>query len=94
MLDSSGSVEQIYDEHVRWTVSLVEALPISADGVRVAAMQYAGKFSSEFSLGTYDNTKKIVEHLRKIQFQSGVTRTGYALKKTEGELFNEDQGAR
>lgn len=43
LLDTSGSIEQIYHEHVRWAVALVDGLPIEEDTVRVAAVQYAGR---------------------------------------------------
>lgn len=42
LLDTSGSIEQIYHEHVRWALALIEGLPIEQDTVRVAAVQYAG----------------------------------------------------
>lgn len=37
---------------------------------------------------------QIRQHLAQINFQSGVTRTGYALRKAEAELFRSDRGAR
>ncbi|KAI1725623.1 von willebrand factor type A domain-containing protein [Ditylenchus destructor] len=94
LLDTSGSIEQIYQEHVRWAVALVESLPIEQDTVRVAAVQYAGFPLTEFALGTYPNAEDIRQHLAQINFQSGVTRTGYALRKAEAELFRSDRGAR
>ncbi|TMS37174.1 hypothetical protein L596_004157 [Steinernema carpocapsae] len=94
LLDTSGSIEQIYEEHVKWTVALVNSLPIEKDAVRVAAVQYAGFPLTEFALGTYPNAQDIRQHLEQIHFQSGVTRTGYALRKAEAELFQENRGAR
>uniref|UniRef100_A0A0N5AF89 VWFA domain-containing protein n=1 Tax=Syphacia muris TaxID=451379 RepID=A0A0N5AF89_9BILA len=94
VLDTSGNIEQIYKEHVKWTVQLVESLPVRKDAVRIAALQYAGSPITEFSLGTYSNGSEVSEHLRNIEFQSGVTRTGIALRKAEAELFREDKGAR
>uniref|UniRef100_A0AC35ERF8 VWFA domain-containing protein n=1 Tax=Panagrolaimus sp. PS1159 TaxID=55785 RepID=A0AC35ERF8_9BILA len=94
LLDSSGSIEQIYHEHVRWALALVDTLPIEPDAVHVAAVQYAGFPLTEFSLGTYPKVEEIRQHLQQINFQSGITRTGYALRKAESELFLEDRGAR
>ena len=94
LLDSSGSIEQIYQEHVRWALALVDALPIEPGAVRVAAVQYAGFPLTEFALGTYPKVEDVRQHLQQINFQSGITRTGYALRKAEAELFLEDRGAR
>uniref|UniRef100_A0AC34Q8U8 VWFA domain-containing protein n=1 Tax=Panagrolaimus sp. JU765 TaxID=591449 RepID=A0AC34Q8U8_9BILA len=94
LLDSSGSIEEIYQEHVKWAVALVDALQIEPDAVHVAAVQYAGFPLTEFALGTYPSVEDIRQHLKQINFQSGVTRTGYALRKAEAELFREDRGAR
>uniref|UniRef100_A0A914ERG7 VWFA domain-containing protein n=1 Tax=Acrobeloides nanus TaxID=290746 RepID=A0A914ERG7_9BILA len=94
LLDTSGSIEQIYKEHVKWAVALVDSLPLEPDAVRVAAVQYAGFPLTEFALGTYPSAEDIRAHLEQIKFQSGVTRTGYALRKAELELFREDRGAR
>lgn len=94
LLDTSGSIEKIYQEHVRWAVALVDSLPIEEDMVRVAAVQYAGFPLTEFALGTYPSAKDIRQHLKQIYFQTGVTRTGYALRKAEAELFRTDRGAR
>uniref|UniRef100_A0A7E4W6U9 VWFA domain-containing protein n=1 Tax=Panagrellus redivivus TaxID=6233 RepID=A0A7E4W6U9_PANRE len=94
LLDTSGSLEQIYQEHVRWAVSLVDSLQIEPDAVQVAAVQYAGFPLTEFALGTYPTVEDIRAHLQQINFQSGVTRTGYALRKAEAELFREERGAR
>uniref|UniRef100_A0A0N4W0N8 VWFA domain-containing protein n=1 Tax=Haemonchus placei TaxID=6290 RepID=A0A0N4W0N8_HAEPC len=93
VLDTSGSIEEIYNEQVRWTVSLTDALPIAKDAVRLSTIQYAGYPLTEFSLDTYNDKGDVERHLREMSFQSGVTRTGYALRRAEDELFNEDRGA-
>ncbi|XGW33521.1 hypothetical protein V3C99_017717 [Haemonchus contortus] len=94
VLDTSGSIEEIYNEQVRWTVSLTDALPIAQGAVRLSTIQYAGYPLTEFSLDTYNDKGEVERHLREMSFQSGVTRTGYALRRAEDELFNEDRGAR
>ncbi|VDK17383.1 unnamed protein product [Anisakis simplex] len=94
VLDTSGSIEQVYAEHIRWTLALVDALPVNRDRVRIAAIQYAGFPLTEFALGTYFSANDIRQHLSQITFQSGVTRTGYALRKADSELFREQRGAR
>lgn len=40
LLDTSGSIEQVYKEHARWTVELADALPVDKDAVRIATIQY------------------------------------------------------
>ncbi|KAI6229188.1 hypothetical protein M3Y95_00504900 [Aphelenchoides besseyi] len=96
LLDTSGAIQQIYQEHVRWAVSLVDSLPIEPDSVRVAAVQYAGFPLTEFALGTYPSAEDIRQHLSNINtdIRPGITRTGYALRKAESELFLPDRGAR
>ncbi|RCN28533.1 von Willebrand factor type A domain protein, partial [Ancylostoma caninum] len=94
VLDASGSIEEIYSEQVRWTASLSDVLPIHQDAVRLAMIQYAGYPLTEFSLNSYSDRDDVVKHLQDMNFQSGVTRTGYALKSAEDELFSEDRGAR
>ncbi|KAI6192674.1 hypothetical protein M3Y99_01923000 [Aphelenchoides fujianensis] len=94
LLHTSGAIQRIYQEHVRWAVALVDSLPIEPDTVRVAAVQYAGFPLTEFALGTYPSADDIRQHLANINFRPGVTRTGYALRKAEAELFRQDRGAR
>ncbi|EYC00484.1 hypothetical protein Y032_0115g496 [Ancylostoma ceylanicum] len=94
VLDASGSIEEIYSEQVRWTASLSDVLPIHQDAVRLAMIQYAGYPLTEFTLNSYSDRDEVVRHLQDMNFQSGVTRTGYALKSAEDELFSEDRGAR
>ncbi|KAK6056247.1 von Willebrand factor type A domain protein [Cooperia oncophora] len=94
VLDTSGSIEEIYSKQIHWTVSLSDALPISKDAVRLSTIQYAGYPLTEFSLDTYNDKGEVVKHLQEMSFQSGVTRTGYALRRAEDELFNDDRGAR
>ncbi|PIO76162.1 von Willebrand factor type A domain protein [Teladorsagia circumcincta] len=94
VLDTSGSIEEIYNEQIRWTVALSDALPIAKEAVRLSTIQYAGYPLTEFSLDTYNDKDDVVHHLREMSFQSGVTRTGYALRRAEDELFNDDRGAR
>ncbi|KAK5965147.1 von Willebrand factor type A domain protein [Trichostrongylus colubriformis] len=94
VLDTSGSIEEIYNEQIRWTVTLSDALPIAKDAVRLSTIQYAGYPLTEFSLDTYNDKDDVVHHLREMNFRSGITRTGYALRRAEDELFNIDRGAR
>ena len=72
----------------------MDTLPVDKDSVRVAAVQYAGFPLTEFALGTYPKGRDIREHLEKMEFRSGVTRTGDALRRAETELFRPDRGGR
>jgi DNA-binding CsgD family transcriptional regulator len=49
---------------------------------------------TEFALGTYPSIEDVKKHLANINFRTGVSRTGYALRKAEAELFRPDRGAR
>jgi hypothetical protein len=89
-----SSIKQVYQEHVRWTVTLVDTLPVEKDTVRVAAVQYTGFPLTEFALGTYPSVADARLHLGSLSFQSGITRTGDALRRAEFELFRPDRGAR
>ncbi|KJH44991.1 von Willebrand factor type A domain protein [Dictyocaulus viviparus] len=94
IFDTSGSIEEIYNEHIQWTVKLIDALPVHKNAVRLLCIQYADYPLTEFSLNTYTNKDEMIKHLREMPFQSGVTRTGYALKKANDEMFDNDRGAR
>ncbi|KAL3092368.1 hypothetical protein niasHS_007577 [Heterodera schachtii] len=110
LLDTSGSIEQLYREHVRWAVSLVESLPLERDTVRETVIvdlmcnisnHFLFDWISDHSLpfrseSPPSNTpaEDIRQHFRRMKFQAGGTRTGYALRKAESELFRPDRGAR
>lgn len=94
LLDTSGSLEQIYTQHINWTNQLAEALLTDKDQVRIAVIQYAEIPTTEFSFGTYRDPRDITNHIMTINFHSGGTRTGKALLAARTELFSEEKGAR
>ncbi|VIO86233.1 Uncharacterized protein BM_BM4954 [Brugia malayi] len=94
LLDTSGSLEQIYTQHINWTTQLTEALLTDKDDVRIAMIQYAETPIVEFSFGTYRDLPDITNHIMTINLHSGGTRTGKALLAAKGELFSEEKGAR
>ncbi|EFO26096.1 hypothetical protein LOAG_02391 [Loa loa] len=94
LLDTSGSLEQIYTKHINWTTQLTEALLTDKDQVHIAMIQYAETPTIEFSLDTYRNPRDITNHIMTINFHSGGTRTGKALLAAKVELFSEKKGAR
>ncbi|VDN90197.1 unnamed protein product [Brugia pahangi] len=94
LLDTSGSLEQIYTQHINWTTQLTEALLTDKDEVRIAMIQYAETPTVEFSFGTYRDLPDIINHIMTINLHSGGTRTGKALLAAKGELFSEEKGAR
>ncbi|CAD5222541.1 unnamed protein product [Bursaphelenchus xylophilus] len=91
VLDTSGSLERAYREHVHWAVALVNSLPLEPDTIRIAAVQYARFPLTEFALGTYPTANDIREHLSQMNATTGVANTGYALRKAENELFRPDR---
>ncbi|MCP9266343.1 hypothetical protein DINM_021875 [Dirofilaria immitis] len=95
LMDASGSLEQIYTQHINWTTQLIETLLLTdKDQVHVAVIQYAETPIIEFSLNTYRDLRDITNHIMTINFQSGGTRTGKALLAAKTELFSEEKGAR
>uniref|UniRef100_A0A915PZ21 Actin-interacting protein 1 n=1 Tax=Setaria digitata TaxID=48799 RepID=A0A915PZ21_9BILA len=94
LLDTSGSLEQIYTQHINWTTQLAETLLTNEDQVHIAVIQYAETPTVEFSLGTYRDKIDIINHIMTINFQSGGTRTGKALLAAKAVLLNEEKGAR
>lgn len=84
----------LFKENIRWAVALADSLPIEPDTIRVAAVQYSDFPLTEFALGTYPSVDDIRQHLESINFRTGASRTGYALRKAEAELFRPDRGAR
>lgn len=95
LLDASGSLEQIYTQHINWTSQLVDTLLTSrGDQVHIAVIQYAETSITEFSLGTYKDSRDIINHIMAINFHSGGTRTGRALMAADSELFSQEKGAR
>ncbi|CAD5217445.1 unnamed protein product [Bursaphelenchus okinawaensis] len=91
VLDTSGTHEKAYREHVHWAVALVNSLPLEPDTVRIAAVQYANFPLTEFALGTYPSANDIKEHLNQMNATEGQAHTGYALRKAENELFRQDR---
>uniref|UniRef100_A0AAF5PG94 von Willebrand factor type A domain-containing protein n=1 Tax=Wuchereria bancrofti TaxID=6293 RepID=A0AAF5PG94_WUCBA len=94
LLDTSGSLEQIYTQHINWTTQLTEALLTDKDEVHIAMIQYAEIPIIEFSFGTYRDLLDINNHIMTINLHSGGTRTGKALLAAKDELFSEEKGAR
>lgn len=95
LLDTSGSLEQIYTQHINWTNQLVEALLTDKDQVvHIAVIQYGEVPIVEFSLGTYQDPRDITNHIMTIGLHPGGARTGQALMAANTELFSEEKGAR
>ncbi|VBB30763.1 unnamed protein product [Acanthocheilonema viteae] len=94
LLDTSGSLEHIYTQHINWTNQLAEALLTDKDQVHIAVIQYAEIPITEFSLGAYRDPRDITNHIMSINFHSGGTRTGKALLAAKTELLSEEKGAR
>lgn len=94
MLDASGSLEQTFSQHINWSKQLVETLISDSNRIHIGLIQYAEVPNTEFYLNTYNNAKDITDHISKINFRSGGTRTGKALKQGEVVLFDKNRGAR
>ncbi|CAJ0928260.1 unnamed protein product, partial [Mesorhabditis belari] len=94
VVDASVNNERIYQNYIEWMSKLADSLPIGQEAVRLTTIQYAGSPSVEFTLKEAESSSKVAKRLKNMTFQGGVTRTGYALRKTESELTRLDRGAR
>ncbi|XP_059141676.1 uncharacterized protein LOC131929464 [Physella acuta] len=94
-LDGSTSVTApnflIAKENIK---SLVSHLPLSQDGVHVAAVQFSGKTLLEFPLNRYYDRLSLLQAIDRINYMHGNTETGQALDYIRTNVFGPLMGAR
>ncbi|CAD6190621.1 unnamed protein product [Caenorhabditis auriculariae] len=90
LLDTSGSIDKVFEEQVKWTIAIAKVLPVHQSAVRISLIQYAEKPLTEFNLTRYSERQDMIEHLTNIAFQSGISKSGAALSQAAQELFSSE----
>ncbi|XP_075403318.1 collagen alpha-4(VI) chain-like [Tenrec ecaudatus] len=85
-----------FQQVVKFLKSTVSALKIHPDVVRIGLVFYSTEPRLEFSLGTYQNTAQILEHLDKLtpRGRGGGLKTGTALDFLRHKVFIQEKGSR
>ncbi|KAK6011147.1 von Willebrand factor type A domain protein, partial [Ostertagia ostertagi] len=77
---------------VRHTANLAQRMNISSDGSRMAIIQYAETPRLEFALNQYTHPTQLEWAIQRINFLSGATNTGQALKLALDRGFDGARG--
>ncbi|CAJ0599868.1 unnamed protein product [Cylicocyclus nassatus] len=81
VLDGSGSIgDDTFRNQIAFAMHLAQRLNISTEGSRMAVIQYAETPRLEFTLNQYTHPTQLEWAIQRINFQSGATNTGLALK--------------
>ncbi|EFO86669.1 CRE-CUT-6 protein [Caenorhabditis remanei] len=92
LLDASGSIgDDTFKKQLSFAMHLASRLNISEEGSHMALIQYAETPKLEFSLGQFNHPTQLEWAIQRIEYQSGATNTGQALRLT---LEKGLQGAR
>ncbi|XP_045153630.1 collagen alpha-4(VI) chain-like, partial [Echinops telfairi] len=85
-----------FQQVVKFLKSMVRALRIHPDVVRIGLVFYSKEPRLEFSLDTFQNTAQILEHLDKLtpRGRGGRLKTGTALDFLRNEVFIQEKGSR
>uniref|UniRef100_A0A915AKQ6 Transmembrane cell adhesion receptor mua-3 n=1 Tax=Parascaris univalens TaxID=6257 RepID=A0A915AKQ6_PARUN len=96
LIDGSGSIgsDIFRGEVLRFLKEFVELFDISSDRTRVAVVQYSDRIRHEFDLNQYSSIQSVEDAIDRIQYMTGLTRTGAAIEHVRNEAFNERRGAR
>ncbi|KAJ1374160.1 Transmembrane matrix receptor MUP-4 [Parelaphostrongylus tenuis] len=96
LIDGSGSIGSyiFQTEVLRFLSEFSELFDIAPDNTRISVVQYSDQIRHEFSLGDYKDRHSVQEAIRKIDYLTGLTRTGAAIEHVANEAFSERRGAR
>nr|XP_005545785.1 PREDICTED: collagen alpha-4(VI) chain-like isoform X1 [Macaca fascicularis]XP_005545786.1 PREDICTED: collagen alpha-4(VI) chain-like isoform X1 [Macaca fascicularis] len=85
-----------FQQVVNFLKTIVSSLSIHPDTVRFGLVFYSEEPRLEFSLDTFQNPAKILEHLDKLTYRErrGRTKTGAALDFLRNEVFIQEKGSR
>ncbi|VDP17166.1 unnamed protein product [Onchocerca flexuosa] len=94
IVDSSGSVQRIYDQQKKYLLSLLHELHIGEGDQRVALIQFAGNSHQrvEWTFDTYKDMKDIAEAFSQVRHFTGTTYIGRALENSIDVLETRRQG--
>lgn len=81
ILDGSGSIgDDTFRNQIAFAMHLAQRLNVSDEGSRMAVIQYAETPRVEFTLNQYTHPTQLEWAIQRINFLSGATNTGKALK--------------
>uniref|UniRef100_A0A671FFT8 VWFA domain-containing protein n=1 Tax=Rhinolophus ferrumequinum TaxID=59479 RepID=A0A671FFT8_RHIFE len=85
-----------FQQVVNFLKTTISSVSIHPDVVRIGLVFYSEEPRLEFSLNTFQNPAKILEHLDKLTYQErrGRTKTGAALDFLRNEVFIQEKGSR
>lgn len=95
IVDSSGSVENMYMKELKTAADIVDRLIVGPNSAHVAMIRYAGpgKAITVFPFNKYFTTKEIKSAILSAGFISGITETDEALNAA-AEEYDPNKGAR
>ncbi|GFS11662.1 collagen alpha-1(XII) chain [Elysia marginata] len=95
LLDASGSVGSTdFREQADFLADLVAQFDVGPTKMQVAAATYDSYVNRQFYLNDYNDTKSVVEAIRRISYTGGSTATHLALNFTRHVLFADGNGQR
>ncbi|KAM6935984.1 collagen alpha-6(VI) chain-like isoform 1-T2 [Lycodopsis pacificus] len=95
LVDGSSSIGSVNFQEARSFVrSLIKALDIGPDKVRIGLAQYSNKTFPEFLLKDHTNKKSLLAAVEKFPYRKGGTKTGEAIEYLLKNYFTEDAGSR
>uniref|UniRef100_A0A915PRP0 Uncharacterized protein n=1 Tax=Setaria digitata TaxID=48799 RepID=A0A915PRP0_9BILA len=96
LLDGSGSIglDTFQQEVLRFVKDFIELFDVSPEQTRVAVIQYSDVIRHEFDLNQYYSAQQMKQAIDRIEYLTGLTRTGAAITHITNEAFSELRGAR
>nr|XP_026692192.1 zonadhesin-like isoform X3 [Ciona intestinalis] len=95
VLDSSGSVQRVNFRLVLdFVKSVVSGFKIGPDGVQVGLARYNSRWKKLWDLNEYSTKDRLLRAISGVDYISGSTRTGVALRSTALTMFGSSQGRR
>ncbi|PIO72013.1 zona pellucida-like domain protein [Teladorsagia circumcincta] len=93
VLDGSGSIgDDTFRNQIAFAMHLAQRMNISSEGSRMAIIQYAETPRLEFALNQYTHPTQLEWAIQRINFLSGATNTGQALKLALDRGFDGARG--
>lgn len=96
LIDGSGSIgaDIFSNEILRFVSEFIDLFDIGPDQTRVGLIQYSDQIRHEFDFGQHNNKNELKNAILKVEYLTGLTRTGAAIKHMANEGFSERRGAR
>ncbi|VDK69878.1 unnamed protein product [Litomosoides sigmodontis] len=96
LIDGSGSIgsDVFHNEVLRFVKDFIELFDISHTQTHVAVLQYSDVVRHEIDLNQYYSIERLRNAVDNIEYLTGLTRTGAAIRHVANEAFSEVRGAR